>query len=151
MHRYLFCMILLYKLLPSDAVSCSYPRLSETCEKIASSEESDWNKVYEWKTVLSSIDLSHIYCDEDIAQNSQKLLMKVTSASDYSPFEFKFTGSVDENKKFAGQGIYWEVYMKTLHFLFRTVFIYSFHCLYEEQIMDSRNTKLISNFCKRSS
>eukprot|EP00090_Calanus_glacialis_P010224 TRINITY_DN18603_c0_g1_i1.p1 TRINITY_DN18603_c0_g1~~TRINITY_DN18603_c0_g1_i1.p1 ORF type:complete len:584 (-),score=121.65 TRINITY_DN18603_c0_g1_i1:74-1825(-) len=106
MHRYLFCMILLYKLLPSDAVSCSYPRLSETCEKIASSEESDWNKVNKWETVLSSIDLSHINCDEDIIHNSQKSLIKVTSASDYSPFEFKFTGSVDENKKFAGQGLF---------------------------------------------
>ena len=113
MHRYLFYMILLYKLVPSDAMSCSYPRLSETCEKIASSEESDWNKVNKWKTVLSSIDLSRINCDEDITYISQKSVIKVTSAFDYSPFEFKFTGSVDENKKFDGQGIYFEVNIQT--------------------------------------
>ena len=102
-------MILLYKLVPSDAMSCSYPRLSETCENIASSEESDWNKVNKWKTVLSSIDLSHINCDEEIIHNPQTAVIKVTSASDYSPFEFKFTGSVDETKKFAGKGIYCEM------------------------------------------
>jgi hypothetical protein len=107
MHQYLFYMILLYKLVPSDAMSCSYPRLSETCEKIASSDESNWKKVNKWKTFLSSIDLSHTNCDEEII--TQKSVIKVTSASDYSPFEFKFTGSVDENMKFAGQGINSEV------------------------------------------
>ena len=91
-------------LVPCAAMSCSYPSLVPTCERIAAMQATHWAKASQWRAVLLSLDLNSVSCDDNSVDNSVKKLLKVTSADAESLFDFNFTGSVDEQNRFSGEG-----------------------------------------------
>ena len=111
MHRYgdIICLLLIHRFMQSSALTCAYPRLVKICDEIALSNNSDWVKVNKWKSVINSIDLTYVDCDEETVENSLGKVLHITSPLDSSLFDFEFSGSVDKNDKFKGQGNYFEI------------------------------------------
>ena len=96
---------LLYIVVPTSAIQCSYPDLIPTCEGIARIQGSDWLKASQWKAVLLSLDLNNIRCDDEDILKPVKQFIKESSVFDESLFDFEFSGSLDENSRFTGKGI----------------------------------------------
>ena len=101
-YRMYIISYLIYIVVPTSAIQCSYPDLIPTCEGIARIQGSDWLKASQWKAVLLSLDLNNIRCDDEDNIKPAKKLFKVSSVVDESIFEFEFNGFLDEHSRFAG-------------------------------------------------